>query len=300
MSDKKNLRGEVKILTGRHAGVEERFPLGMYLVGSSFDADIVLTDDELSPRHFRLGIGSASLRVEAVDGQVNIDGRLLSPGEAHTGRYPAQIAVGSVKLVCNRISTSFLPKNAIKTLRQHAVPAGVAVGACAIVVAWLASTAAKQDVRPPARLAAKPEPVLAATNPNQLSEKTAAASAGLSERLSAANIRVAISKEAGIVMARGSIDPASAPAWRDAQLWFDKTFGPDVVLVSEIVIAARKDEVPPLNIQSVWAGETPYVMDARGEKHFEGALLSDGWVLERIEADKVTLRRSAEIMTLRL
>ncbi|XUJ32400.1 SctD/MshK family protein [Bradyrhizobium japonicum] len=44
-------------------------------------------------------------------------------------------------------------------------------------------------------------------------------------------------------------------------------------------------------VQAVWRGSEPYLLIA-GQKYFVGALLSNGWTVDRIEDGRVLLSRN--------
>ncbi len=86
------------------------------------------------------------------------------------------------------------------------------------------------------------------------------------------------------------------PAWREAQRWFDARFGGSAVLVDLVAASAA---APPLAIQAVWSGPDPYIIDGAGQKLFPGALLRTGWTLDRVEPDRVIIRRGSQTLAVR-
>jgi len=128
-----------------------------------------------------------------------------------------------------------------------------------------------------------------------------AAAAALSQHLSAVGLTtIAVSATSDAVVAKGSAGPAAVHAWHEAREWFDQTYGTAVVLTSEVETRAAQPMATPLSVQSIWAGKMPYVIDQRGLKYFQGSQVNDGWSIERIEQGRITLRRNAQVVVLRL
>jgi hypothetical protein len=55
-----------------------------------------------------------------------------------------------------------------------------------------------------------------------------------------------------------------------------------------------------VHFQAVWLGPQPYVINERGRRLYPGAGLDDGWVLQRIENDRVVLVRDGRQFELTL
>jgi hypothetical protein len=53
-----------------------------------------------------------------------------------------------------------------------------------------------------------------------------------------------------------------------------------------------------LSIEGVWRGQHPHLL-IRGQKYLEGAMVDGGWAIERIEAEKVLLRREGKLVAVR-
>jgi type III secretion protein D len=110
-------------------------------------------------------------------------------------------------------------------------------------------------------------------------------------------LNVLVEPGVGIVAATGTIDPKAAAQWQTVQRWFDERFEGDITLVNGVSVRAEK--VPlSLSIEGVWRGAHPHLL-IRGQKYLEGAMLDGGWAIERIEAEKVLLRREGKLVAVR-
>jgi type III secretion protein D len=110
-------------------------------------------------------------------------------------------------------------------------------------------------------------------------------------------LNVVIEPGVGIVAATGTIDPKAAAQWQTVQRWFDERFEGDITLVNGVSVRAERVPVS-LSIEGVWRGDHPHLL-IRGQKYLEGAMLDGGWAIERIEAEKVLLRREGKLVAVR-
>ena len=134
--------------------------------------------------------------------------------------------------------------------------------------------------------------------PDLASDKVAAAADAMRAEVERMGIlNVLIEPGVGIVAATGTIDPKAAAHWQTVQRWFDERFEGDITLVNGVSIKAEKVPVS-LSIEGVWRGDHPHLL-IRGQKYLEGAMLDGGWSIERIEAEKVLLRREGKLVAVR-
>ena len=91
----------LKVLTGRHRGA--RLPLlpGRYLVGSSDECDIILSDPEVAPKHLLMEVGEEQVRLVPQEGGiVGPEGEISEEGD-ECGLYQPFL-VGGVYLAVGR------------------------------------------------------------------------------------------------------------------------------------------------------------------------------------------------------
>jgi type III secretion protein D len=325
---------ELVVRSGLHLGIRQSLAAGTYSVGRSMDADVVLMDPGLAPVHARFALDGDGCEVESAAGDVVLNGVRIEAGEARMVSYPADIYLNNVHVRCTRGRTSDrrrsafmrhalgsavillatvlvfhgLPAGADKaaaggdrTLRQTPWSAGCEPG-CLIKGADNRATALP---RAPLVAVALSTPPAASAGPgsNRLVSPPvavpAAAEALRQQLLTAGLMAIEVTADATAITAKGTVDPAALAAWRDIEQWFDRTFGISVVLTSQVEAKSVRPSAP-LTVQAIWAGSGSYVIDGRGQKMFEGALTSDGWVIERIEQSRVVLRRGADTLAVRL
>jgi len=324
---------ELVVCSGLHRGVRQSLAAGTYSVGRSMDADLVIMDPGLAPVHARLALDSDGCEVESAACNVVLNGIRIEAGEALMVSYPADIHLDDVHVRCTRGPTSRRKRSAVMGL---ALGSTVSLLAAVLVFPGLSAgvdpAAARSDrlstpspgagcepgclikraddgtAAPPhaplLKLASSsPEAAPAGPKKNRLVSPVVAASAAADalrqQLLTAGLAAIEITTDATSITAKGTIDPSSLGAWRDIQQWFDRSFGISIVLTSEVEARSVRPSAP-LTVQAIWAGSGSYVIDGRGQKLFEGALASDGWVIERIEQSRVVLRRGANTLAVRL
>ena len=323
---------ELVVRSGLHLGVRQSLAAGTYSIGRSMDADIVMMDPGLAPVHAHLALDNDGCEVESAAGNVVLNGVRIEAGEAWMVTYPADIHLNDVHLRCTRGRMSRRGRSAVIGLALGStvallaavlvfpgLPAGVdqaAAGSDRMSTPTLAGCEPGCLIkRPDHRTAASPRaPLLKvglstpeATPAGPTSSRLvlptvavpAAADALRQQLLTAGLMAIEITTDATSITAKGTIDPAALAAWRDIEQWFDRTFGISVVLTSQVEVKSVRPSAP-LTVQAIWAGAGSYVIDGHGQKLFEGALASDGWVIERIERSRVVLRRGADTLAVRL
>jgi hypothetical protein len=164
----------------------------------------------------------------------------------------------------------------------------------------LASTANVPDIAPiaPAEVAREALPREREGVPDLGSDRVNAAADAMRTEVERMGIlNVLIEPGVGIVAATGTIDPKAAVQWQSVQRWFDERFEGDITLVNGVSVKTEKVPVS-LSIEGVWRGDHPHLL-IRGQKYLEGAMLDGGWAIERIEAEKVLLRREGKLVAVR-
>ncbi len=290
----------LRVASGPHAQAHATLRPGRTTVGRSTANDVVLEDDLLSPVHFAVahapGRPRALLRLEALGGPIILDGTTLPPGSSTACRGGTMFRAGSTQFELSGIAapaaTSRWPS---RTALATGFGAGVACAAIALVsVALHASLSHKAVASWPST---GPHPVAAISRPLHSASAVHAQDA-LQQRLDAAGLSgVALaSLPNDAVEARGEIMQSQLAAWLETQRWFDAQFGGKATLVDQV---SATNTAPPLAIAAVWPGPNPYVIDGSGQKLFTGAPLHAGWTLERIEPDRVIIRRSGQTLAVR-
>ena len=238
--------------------------------------------------------GDSVIELEALEGEITVGGQIIQPGSTAKTRYPVRCALGEAEI---EISGT-LPDD-----KSSALPL-MKIGAIALVFLLAAS---KLYFDMPGRnpeLTSNAEQLSAGMStkepePLQGELSKTAVDSFYKHLLSVKIDSISLKAGTGIVSATGTIDPELKDDWRSAQVWFDENFGQRLVLQSDVNALPRKPVKSPITIQSVWSGKNAYLIDGDGNKHFEGAVLRDGWVLEKIQPDRVLIRRDKEPLVLR-
>lgn len=289
---------KITILSGRHAGAVKTLTLGAASIGSSMAADIVLTDPSVAPLHARLVCGRFRFELEAIDGPILVGSHELAAGEKIKGAYPVRFFVGDVEAQCRRV----YERGAMVLDRKFfGAASGILLLCAAFWTAFFNASHSSQSLRQSigeAGVAAEKTP---SDEMRPKPETAQAAAIALQQHLASLGLHsIDISAGQGVILARGFIAKPEENAWRAAQLWFDGSFGRELMLQSEVAVSQPKTQTAPIGIEAVWAGKRPYLIDNHGDKYFEGSFLKDGWIVEKIEEGRVLLRRNQERLSLEL
>ncbi|MCC8978060.1 FHA domain-containing protein [Bradyrhizobium acaciae] len=285
-----------EVLLGCYSGLTGKVGGGSCLIGSSLDADLIFVEQGLEPHHLRVTPHSNSIEIEALAGDVRVQGHeTVLPNAPIVVPLPAVLHAGEMSI---RWSIEGLEK-AGSIDRRRVSLAGLALVVISFAAAGTLSTsfvqtdtAAVPSSSPPA---ADVAPKLALSAPDALA--TDAAAGLLQEEVDRAGlVGIKIGSGAGVVTADGSITPAALTTWQDIQQRFDRNSNGAYTLVNAVAI---KDEKTPsaIGIQAVWRGSDPYIVVA-GQKYFVGALLSNGWTVNGIEEGRVLLSRNGRLSAL--
>lgn len=271
----------LSVLDGVHRGVETPIMAENCTIGSASHCDVVLADDRIAPDHLRLRFYGRQVAVDAIGGDVGIEGRAPVP-QGHGARValPVTLTLGDVRL----------------QVRRPALPAGMAprwlplfgLGLAGLIAAILFATQSNgfgtigAVDRP-----ATPTPQIAATTTAQTDVAQT-----LRQHLTQAGVQgLDVTQDGRRVLVSGALPAAGMQAWQDAQQWFDGTYGGRYVLTSRVT-AAPAGGAPDFSFQAVWFGANPYVIDARGDRRYPGAALKDGWMLKSIDPGRITVTRN--------
>jgi hypothetical protein len=305
---------QLEILQGLHAGVRLDLEDGEYSVGPTPNADIVLRDKGVLPKHALLRIASGVVHVEATGGDIMVGTLKVAAGQGCRLRLPAEITIGEASLRLSRAGDTehtLFGKVASAAKGLSARPMEVAGGVlvCAIAVT-LASHAVQQapaeGERPEyavssdeARAALMEDGTAAKASRTALAASAVQQAASeLDGRLRAAGIQsVRVSAEDQHVTAQGRLSDGQTSKWAAIQRWFDETYGSQVVLASNVAVGALTGG-PLLRLQSVWYGDRPYIIADNGTHYYEGGVLDSGWVVQRISDERVLLGKDNETFAL--
>ena len=318
----------MSIESGLYAGSSHAFVPGRYTIGSSMAADIVLMEADVEPLHAMIDASGPELQVEALAGRISIGPqKYLASGARQAVATPLRMNIGAVQLHFSRADDPnpqsqgglfgvSMPRSRLLMgaglvsivsigLMMHSL-ADVPISQTTAVLqadqrqTLLASAANPADI-PLADVTGEVVPREREGGPGipDLASGAVAAAADAMraevERMGILNVLV--EPGAGIVAATGTIDPKAAAQWQTVQRWFDERFEGDITLVNGVTVKTEKVPVS-LSIEGVWRGTHPHLL-IRGQKYLEGAMLDGGWAIERIEPEKVMLRREGKLVAVR-
>jgi Inner membrane component of T3SS, cytoplasmic domain/Inner membrane component of T3SS, periplasmic domain len=299
----------LEIVAGAHRGAALVLEEGVHRVGSSSDADIVLSDPGVAPAHAMLDVGRDMLtgrsvvRIGATGGDVVVGREKLPLSRGCRARLPVSITLGETRIQLSESRTGGAGRGDIrKTLVGVAVGTAVAVAVAVAAQAFRASGSA--DMGASERLSSDEPPgssVADASDPSGAFDSAAEeAVRALDARLVAAKITtLRISAENGRLAATGVLaGQQQAAEWAAIQRWFDQTYGGRLVLTIRLDQPSAPRAMPTLRLQAVWYGERPYLLAADGEHYFKGAILDNGWIIRDIGEDHVLLAKEGETVTL--
>lgn len=293
---------------GIHRSAAVEVPVGESDVGSDAANDVVVSDLP-APTAFRLKWDGRSLVLSAVGCDADVDGKSLCRGRDRRLKRSSSLVVGGIAFRLKLPMTADSAGSVGLLLGSRSFGARFACFAAGIAcTAALAGSAliAAPSFPPPTRFsdgalemtgagaanveAIAPQATHARDSAALLKDlRQQLASAGLDE------VSVDIQSD-GAVEAVGRIVPAKGEAWRAAKRWFDTAAGGRAVLVDRVNVAAA---AASLQVQAVYTGLTPYVIDGEGQKLFIGASLPDGSVIQKIENQSVLLKRGDQLVAVR-
>jgi hypothetical protein len=287
---------------GNHRSAAVEVPVGETDVGSDAANDVVVSDLP-APTAFRLKWDGRSLALSAVGCDADVDGKALRRGRDRRLKRSSSLVVGGIAF---RLKLPMTAGSGGLLLGSRSFGSGFAAGVAGTAMLVATALIASPSPPPPMRFAdgalemtgggaAKveaiaPQPTHARDGAALLKDlRQQLASAGLDE------VSVNIQSD-GAVEAVGRIGPTKGEAWRAAVRWFDTAAAGRAVLVDRVSVTAA---AASLQVQAVYTGLTPYVIDGEGQKLFIGASLPDGSVIQKIESERVLLKRGDQLVAVR-
>ncbi|MDY1016409.1 FHA domain-containing protein [Pseudomonas coleopterorum] len=281
---------ELNVLSGLHAGAVVALESGLCRIGAHEDCDIVLRDPQIRPAHLTVHVHRRFLAIEATGGDVMVGAVRVSQGHGYRCTLPVHMSIGETSLrLAHPAGAETTHQTAITRWAMLAV-AGLSIGVACLW--WLGPDAAPAAVAASAPPGAAAPRAVAATQPEAL--------AALRDRLDQAGLQpLSIDTRGDTLRVSGLVDSDQRTRWIEVQNWYDRTWGNTPVLRNDVQPAPPL--VPPrVHFQAVWLGAQPYVVGERGERLYPGAALADGWVLHRIEHDRLILARQGKEFELTL
>jgi len=305
----KSAKIKFEVVAGVHQGAELLLNRSNYRIGSSPNADIVLSDPGVAPEHAVLRIEHSTVRIDATGADVTVEQTLLPVLRGRRVRLPVSLAVGAA-----RVSLSDPDRNGSRigefSRRLSGKPlAAAGVFACFVLAITVVAQGLPRKVRTDdlATTGSSVADALEHSTPGSAAGPSTANSGGqskstvedaareLSARLDAAKIRTLhVSAVDGRLAVAGKVSKQDAIGWAAIQQWFDQTYGGHLVLTPEIGPDGEPRRMPAFQLQAIYYGEHPYIVTGDGERYFEGAVLDNGWIIRQIGEDRVLLAKDGE------
>ncbi|WP_439402383.1 hypothetical protein ACNJYA_07940 [Bradyrhizobium sp. DASA03068] len=282
---------EFEVLSGLYTGLKGKAAGGDSIVGSGLDADMIFVEQGLEPHHLRIIAQHDSIEVEALAANISIDGLAsIASGERVRVPLPAVVHAGALSI---RWSTMDIqPVSSSKRSRSSIVALSLVL--LSSVVIGTASTIFAPGDRAvvPSTQSSRTVEIATKRTVDHFDPRAADEMAvSLRQEIERAGLLdVRIGRGPGVLTAEGTITPNLVAKWKEIQQWFDRQTNGTTTLVNAVTV---KEEKMPTSIavQAVWRGSEPYLLIA-GQKYFVGALLSNGWTVDRIEDGRVLLSRN--------
>ncbi|WP_295806562.1 FHA domain-containing protein [uncultured Nitratireductor sp.] len=285
---------DFEVTAGLHSGARLDFAESTFTVGSSVEADVVLSDPEIADIHVRLRIEGDRVYLEALGGMVRIvDGDTIPEGYGRRCRLPLEISLGGANL---RLLDTRPPRPAKLPFsnRSFMIAVGLAAAVFAVPVASNTLSPGNQESSDSGTASL----ALADTSMRDGPVREQQALGAFEAQMKQMGLDgLSLTAEKGRLVVSGNIPDHMAEKWRSIQAWFDEVHGGRLLLKSNVVIGDASD-VPRLPLRAIWYGERPYIITAGGARFHEGAFVDGGWIIKEIGDERLLLAKGGTEMAI--
>ncbi|CDX56776.1 conserved hypothetical protein [Mesorhizobium plurifarium] len=287
---------DFEVLSGLYSGLTGNALLGSNVIGGGLESDIIFIEQGLEPRHLRISLLGNSIEVEALADGIRIEGNQnIAVGERVVVSLPVVIHVGAMSILWSVQDAGEKRPIGMRRLSMPVIAvvllSCIGVGALSTIFSLYGSASG---------LSANP------TNPGPISKVTINRPGDQSVQLAAKALQdeidraqlfdIKIKSADSVVTAEGTVTPGLVSKWQKIQQRFDHRTNGALTLVNGVVI--KEDKAPSaIPIEAVWRGNLPHLLIG-GQKYFVGALLDNGWMVDRIEDAHVLLSRNGRVAAL--
>ncbi|MCT7376845.1 SctD/MshK family protein [Chelativorans salis] len=288
----------LEVIGGLHAGAKLDLTETIFTVGSSVDADIVLSDPEIADTHGRFRVVGGRGELEALGGAIGLaNGQTVPEGYGRRCRLPLEVSIGGATIRLTDTSPAY-PAKKIVSSRSMMIAAGLVATIFAVPVASNTLSQIKPEVSSGTAVE-----VAEAVGPDSAGQSDmlieGQAKSALESHLAQAGINsLDVAAAPGRLVVSGSITDHQVGAWRAAQAWFDKEQRGRPVLISNVAVG-NSTEAPRLPLRAIWYGEGPYIITADGARYHEGAFVSGGWIIKEIGKEQLLLAKGEAVVALK-
>jgi len=267
----------LEIADGPNSGAVVSLAPGRYRLGSDTGDDIVLADPDVVPSHAVLQLTRDQGDITPLAGGVVLQRSALRTGQPKMLKRGAVVTIGGTRIRVAETAATHRPQR--RTLVTACLALLAVMGAAAVYHGALPVTVGATEVSPPAT---------PAHGPTTLAQAVADFRRYLAGTGLAKTVRINASGD--VVVASGSIAPDDRGSWLDAQKWFDGHLGGRFALRDTVNVGEAVDP-PQLAIAAVSMKPVPNIVTRDGQHLVVGAVLPDGWHIDRIALDNVMLSR---------
>jgi hypothetical protein len=273
----------LEIADGPNSGAVVSLAPGRYRLGSDTGDDIVLADREVAPSHAMLRLTADHADITALAGGIVLQRSALKTGQPKMLKRGAVLTIGGTRIRVAGTAATHRPQ------RRRLITACLALlgvmGAIAVYHGAVPATVGATEVGAPATLAhSPPTPTQAVTLAQAVADfRHYLASTGLAQT-------VRINANGDVVVASGTIQPGDRGSWLDAQKWFDGHPSSRFALRDTVNVVGAVNP-PQLAIAAVSMKPVPNIVTQDGQHLIAGAVLQDGWHIDRITLNDVILSR---------
>lgn len=267
----------LEIADGPNSGAVVSLAPGRYRLGSDTGDDIVLADQDVAPSHAVLQLTADQANITALAGGIVLQRSALRTGQPKMLKRGAVMTIGATRI---RVAAgeAAQPRQDRTLITACLALLGV-IGAAAVYRGAAPVTVGATEVSAP------PTRAQAALTPTQAVD-------GFRRYLAGTGLAGGVRINAGgrVVLASGTIPPRDRDTWLAAQKWFDGHLSSRFALRDTVRVAQATDP-PQLAIAAVSMKPLPNVVTRDGQRFVVGAVLQNGWQIDRITLNVVILRR---------
>lgn len=295
----KSLSGfHISVSAGAHSGVATAFEGKPYTVGSGATNNLILFGDDLAETHARFtpsGKLGNQLRIDAIDGRVEVNGRgVIRPGEWTTITEMTTLSMGGAEI-------NVAPIMDPRKITRGAVLIG-SIAILAFLVSYILASSWSQSTRSINALMNPSAPITQeAMTAKNVSPAQVAAARGLSQirlgELGIAHLVKITMIDNTSLVAEGLIPDSLRPKWNGFLQWFDGQANYPS-LINNVTMSGKEQNVPA--ISSVWLDKKPTVEFSDGTKGSIGSIINGGWEITGIFRDRVDLTRNGVTIAIAL
>jgi hypothetical protein len=267
----------LEIAGGPNSGAIVSLAPGRYRLGSDTGDDIVLADRDVVPSHAVLQLTADHADITPLAGGIVLQRSTLKTGQPKVLKRGAVVTIGGTRI--RVAATEAIQRRQGRTLITACLALLGLTGAAAVYHTAVPVTVGATEVGSSAPTVRSPVTLAQAV----ADFRHYLTSTGLAER-------VRIGATGGVVVASGAIQAQDRGTWLDAQKWFDGHLSSQFALRNSVNLAESPDP-PALSVAAVSMKPVPNVVTQDGQRFVAGAVLQDGWRIDRITLNDVILRR---------